>query len=157
MKQLRDSSMNNQLQAIEMAKSSGPEAPRWLPRAAKIIFSELTDDLIAAGMPLVKADSHSISMAAHCLAKVSEAARAEAKARRLEKKQTNQKLAARYRKEAASAARAMARFERDAQVWLVAIGGTPAARLKLGIKPVKKKLGAVADLMAARKRMAIAK
>lgn len=157
MKQLQDSSMNNQPQAIEMAKSRGPEAPRWLSRAAKIIFLELTDDLIAAGMQLMKCDSHSISMAAHCLVQVAESARAEVKARRLEKKQTNQKLAARYRREAASAARAMARFERDAQVWLVAIGGTPAARLKLGIKPTKKKIGAVADLMAARKRMAIAR
>jgi hypothetical protein len=139
--------------AIEIGKSNRPAPSKWLSRAAKAIFLELVDDLTAAGVAIAKADGHAIGMAAVCLAGVADAAREMQKARRLERKQPTQKLAAKYQRAAQAAGRTLARLERDSQTWLVAIAATPAARARLGIRPTKRKSGAVADLLAARRRL----
>jgi hypothetical protein len=147
--------MSSAVTAIETGKSNRPVPAKWLSRGAKAIFYELVDDLSAAGVAVAKADGHAIGMAALCLASAGDAAREMQKARRLERKEPVKKLAAKHQRAAQAAGRALARFERDSQTWLVAIAATPAARARLGIRPTKRKPGAVSDLLATRQRLGI--
>ena len=133
-----------------------PVAPKWLSRAARSVFEALADDLASAGVSIRRIDAHAIAMAAHCLAEVQALAKEERKAYRQERKQEIPRMGAKFRKQAEAARRTMLRCERDAQVWLTAIGATPMQRIKLGIRPVKK-LGLVATMIAAKERAAAAR
>ena len=91
-------------------------------------------------------------MAAMCLVEMAAAAKDQQKARSAERKAVGPKAGAKYKRDAQVAARALARFERDAQSWLLAIAATPVVRAKLGIRPAKKKTGAVATMLQTRQR-----
>jgi phage terminase small subunit len=140
------------MQVETVLKSSRPAPAKWLSRKAKAIFETLTDDLIEAGVMITRADTHALSMAAVCLDNVASAAKDQSRARLLQSKTEASKLVARYKKEAAAAARNLMRFERDAMTWLSMLAATPRSRARFGIKPKQKKTGAVANLLQARQR-----
>ena len=91
---------------------AGPtlERPDWLPAEAEATWNAVLADLQAAGVVLERVDAHSVGM--YCLT-VLEAAKAAAKG--------NLTMAA--------------RFGKDGIQWGNQIGATPAARMRLGIKP----------------------
>ena len=129
--------------AVEMPNYTpdAPERPQpasWLSTAAKVIFTDLVNDLIKAGVPIKAVDGHAIGMAATCLDEV----------QRRSKRGAKSKYEA---KRILECAQMVARNQRDAQAWLAVIGATPKSRAQMGLrgKQEAKKLGTVASILAA--------
>jgi phage terminase small subunit len=89
-----------------------PAMPDWLPAEAAPTWKAVIRDLIGAAIPLERIDGHSIGWFVLCTLEASKAA-------------------------AAGDAKTSARFGRDALQWAAQIGATPAARLRMNIKPEK--------------------
>jgi hypothetical protein len=94
----------------------------------------LVDYLVTAQVPVKQADCYSIAMAAHCLTNVA--------------KWTQREQEATLVVDKIECAKLIARFQRDSQAWLFALGATPRSRAQLGIKSAKKQAGPLAELLA---------
>lgn len=93
---------------------TAPEMPNWIPISARDLWETTLNDLEEACIPLERIDGAAIGFYVLCIVQAREAAA-----------QKDLKLSA--------------RLNRDAIAWATQIGGTPAARARLGIKPRQKK------------------
>jgi len=119
-----------------------PPCPDWLSAATRKIYNGLVSELIAASVPIKSIDSHAIAMAAQCLNAI----------RETEGLVMDQELDAEKR---LMALRLNAQYGRDLKDWLQLICATPGSRARIGVtSEPKKKLGPLAQLLAARQKRA---
>jgi phage terminase small subunit len=88
-------------------------APEWLAESARPVWAAVLHDLQEAGVPLEQIDAHAVGMYTLCI----EGARSAT---------------------TAGDARLAARYTRDGIAWSREIGGTPASRARLNLKPAAK-------------------
>jgi hypothetical protein len=112
-----------------------PSAPKHLSAESRAIFSDLVAWLADAGVPIKRADGPIVSMAAEELAEAAKWSTIAADADDVESQITSSQQAQRHRKAATDI--------------LLAIGGSPLARARLGLrgKTEPKKLGTVASIL----------
>jgi phage terminase small subunit len=102
--------------ATSAPQGSTPVRPAWLPEDAAVVWDAVVSDLQSAGVPLQRIDGHSIGMFVTTILETQKAA-------------------------SVGATKTVARLGRDLIQWANAIGGTPAARLRMGIKADSERPG----------------
>ena len=110
--------------------------PSWLTKTAKKEFRLFVKRLAEAGVPLKTVDVHSVAMASMCVVNVGVWSENEDKATDIKSKIECSKLIARY--------------QREAQLWLNAICATPLSRARIGLRTDAKKDGPLASLLKAK-------
>jgi len=105
-------------------QGSTPERPAWLPADAAAVWDAVVCDLQAAGVPLQRIDGHSVGMFVLTVLETQKAA-------------------------ALGSTKMAARFGRDLIQWANAIGATPAARLRMGIRKEQEWAGNPWRMLAA--------
>lgn len=90
-------------------QGSMPTQPSWLPADAAVVWAAVLCDLQAAGVPLARVDGHAVGMFVLTILETQKAA-------------------------ALGSTKTVARLGRDLIQWANAIGATPAARLRMGIR-----------------------
>jgi phage terminase small subunit len=117
--------------------ADAPVCPEWLTDAAKVVWKDLLDRLLAAEVPVKGVDGYALAMAADALSSAAEWTQLKnSPEMTIETRLGISKLVQQYQ----SAARS----------WFDRIGATPTSRARMGVKVSKPKGGKLAELLAAR-------